>query len=175
MALPLHADPAPGRPARARLVVVVATLLLTAVVVLLVTRGTADEGSGTTGRDVVEAVLADEPEAPVVLPVTVPRGFVLALGESARRAPGEGTVAAWVFEPVQAGSQLAGVQLYVDAPGRSGAPPEGVLALESDGREVWVIPAGEDAGRARSLELWDDVALTGDWETLEWIDEPLAR
>lgn len=113
--------------------------------------------------------------AVVVLPVTVPRGYALAEGESARGAPGQGPVAAWVFDPVQAESGLARVQLYVAAPGRNGAPPEGVLALEADGREVWVIPAGEDAGRARSLELWGDVALTGDWESLEWIDEPLAR
>jgi hypothetical protein len=143
---------AAARPSsRARLVAVVALLLLVAVAVVLLTRAAADEPSGRTGRDLVEAVLAEDAEAPVVLPVELPRGYGLALGESARGAPGEDPVAAWVFDPVSAESGLVPIQLYVQEPGLSGEPPEGVLAQEAAGREVWVIaPARTTGARAAS-------------------------
>ena len=171
----MSAGPAAGaaRSVPVRLIVVAVGLLLAAVVLVLVVRTGADEPSGATGREVVEAVLADDPEAPVVLPVTVPRGYALAAGERARGVAGKDSVAAWVFEPVQERSGLAVVKLYVQEPGRIQAPPDGVLARRAAGREVLVIPSGDDdPARSRSLELWSDVDLSADWQSLEWIDEP---
>lgn len=162
-----------GRPVR--LVALVAVLLVSAVLVLAVTSRDADPPSGPTGRSVVETVLADEPDAPVVLPVTLPPGYVLAGGDTAGGAAGDVPVAAWVFNPVQASSGLAVVQLCVAPAARCVASPDGVLAREVDGRDVSVLPLGLDADVERTLELWSDAELTSRWQSLEWIDEPLER
>lgn len=154
-----------------RLAAVVVVLVVGAL--LLLTGRGPGEPAGPTGRSVVEGVLATEPTAPVVLPVAVPAGYVLAGGDTASGSEGEVPVAAWVFRPSQEESGLAVVQVCVAAPARCTATPDGALPREAGGREVSVVPFGPEAGVAQALDVWRDVVLTTDWQSLDWIDRPL--
>ena len=157
-----------------RLLLVAGLLVAVALVALRLVDREPAPPTEPTGRSAVEAVLADEPDAQVVLPVELPPGYVFAGGDTASGGPGEVPVTAWVFRPVQPESGLAVVQLCVAPPTTCAATTEGVLSREADGLQVSVVPFGPDAGIARTLELWGDAELSGSWSSLAWLDEPVA-
>lgn len=170
---------APQAGSRARLLVTV--LLLVAVAAGLVLAATQlrrdDEPSGPTARDVVEAVLADEPDAAVVLPVEPPGGYRLAFGDTATSGSGAPLVA-WAFQPPVERPDSAVVQICVAPPGRCAVPGSATSVRDvaglADDAEAAVIPYGTPDTARAALDLWADTELTTEWQDLAWLDEPAA-
>jgi len=170
---------APHATGRGRLVVTVLLLVaVAAALVLLATRLRSEEQpSGPTARSVVEQVLADEPDAAVVLPVEPPGGYRLAFGDTAA-ASGGAPLVAWVFQPPAERADAAVVQVCVAPPGACAAPGSATSVRDVAGLDddvlALVVPYGTAETAGTALELWQETELTTDWQDLEWLDDAAA-